>query len=71
MSPSNVSKLLPPNVPTSGTKIKRVIAWWIALLVMEDGGCSLTFAQVTNPNITKVVAKSRCINKMEPLTYPT
>ena len=28
---------------------------------MEDGGCSLTYAKVTNPNIIKVAAKSPCI----------
>ena len=28
---------------------------------MKDGGCSLTFAKVTNPNIIKVIAKSSCI----------
>ena len=46
--------MLPPNLGTSGTKIKRVIDRWIALLVMEDGGCSLTFAKGDNPNIIKV-----------------
>ena len=29
------------------------MAQWIALLTLEDGGCSLTFAKVTNPNIIK------------------
>jgi hypothetical protein len=40
------------------TKLKRVIAWWIALLIMEDGGCRLIFAKVTNPNIIKAAGKS-------------
>ena len=47
----------PPNLLTSGTKIKHVIAQWIALLIMEDGGCSLTIVKVTNPNIIKATAK--------------
>ena len=45
-------------LPTSRTKIKRVIARWIALLIMEDGWCSLTFAKVTKPSIIKAAAKS-------------
>ena len=52
------SHMPPPNLPTSGTKIKSVITWCIALLVMEEGGCSLTFAKLTNPNIMKVATKS-------------
>jgi hypothetical protein len=60
--PPLFSKLPPPNLSTSGTKIKCVIAWWIgALLIMEDGGCSLTFVNATNPNIIKVAAESPCI----------
>ena len=35
-------------MPTSPTKIKRVIVWWITLIIMEDGGCTLIFAKVTN-----------------------
>ena len=35
------------NLPTLGTKIKHVIVQWIALLIVEDGKCSLTFAKVT------------------------
>jgi hypothetical protein len=27
---------------------------------MEDGGCSLTFAEVTNPNIIKAATKILC-----------
>ena len=50
------SHMSPPNFPTSSTKTKHVIAWWIALLTMEDGECSWTFAKVINPNIIKVVA---------------
>jgi hypothetical protein len=61
MLPPDLSKLPPPNLHTSGTKIKHAIAWWIALLIMEDGGCSLTFAEVTNPNIIIVATKSTCI----------
>ena len=48
----------PPNLPTSGTKMKCVIAYnymRITLPIMKDGGCNLTFAKVTNPNITKAV----------------
>ena len=36
MLPRNLPKLLSPNSYTLGTKIKRVIARWIALLIMED-----------------------------------
>ena len=50
--------MVPSKLSTLLTKIKRVIAWWIALLVMEDGGCNLIFAKVTNPNIIKVAAES-------------
>ena len=39
----------PPNLPSLGTKIKFVIAQWIALHIMEDDEHSLTFAEVTNP----------------------
>jgi hypothetical protein len=49
--------MLPPNLPTSRTKIKHVIALWRALLIMEDVGCSLTFVKVTNSNIIKAMAK--------------
>ena len=41
------------NLPTSDIKIKCVIAWWIALLIVEDGGCSLIVTKMTNPNIIK------------------
>ena len=34
---------------------------------MEDGGHSITFAKVTNPNIMNVVANSPCIT--HPPTY--
>ena len=43
----NLFKLPPLNLPTSFTKIEHVIAWWIQLLIMEDDGCTLTFAKVT------------------------
>ena len=53
---------MPPlDLPTLSTKIKHVIAQWIALHIMDDDGYILTFAEVTNPNIIKVVAKSSCI----------
>ena len=53
---------MPPcNLSTSPTKIKHVIVWWIALLIKEDDGYSFIFAEVTNPNIIKVVTKSTCI----------
>ena len=55
------SCMTPPNLSISGTKIKRVKARWIALRIMEDGGCSLIHVKVTNPNIIKVAAKSPCI----------
>ena len=51
----------PSNLPTLPTNVKHVVAQWIAILIMEDGGCSLIFAQVTNPNTIKVMAKSPCI----------
>ena len=51
----------PPNLPT--TKIEHVIAWWITLLVMDDGGCSMTFAKATNPNVIKAAATSSCITR--------
>ena len=47
-----------PDFPTLGTKFKLVIVRSIALLVMEDDGCSLIVAKVTNPNVIKVV----CLN---------
>ena len=40
--------MAPPNFPTSGTKMKRVITQQVALLIMKNGGCTLTFAKVTN-----------------------
>ena len=52
-SSHNTSSLVAHNhmpplyMPASGTKIKHVIARWIALLIVEDGGCSLTFMKVT------------------------
>ena len=62
MLPPNLLKLPPPNLPTSDIKKNKcVIAQWIALLVVEDGGCSLTFEKVTNPSIIRVAAKSTCI----------
>ena len=61
MPPHGLPKLLPPNLPTSHTQIKRVIAQWIALPIMEDVGCSLTPAKMTNPNIVKATAKSPCL----------
>ena len=36
---------------------------WLALLIVEDGGCTLIFAKVTNPNIIKVSTKAMCINR--------
>ena len=62
MAPPDSPKLLPPNLPISGTKIKRVITRWIGLLIIEDDGCSLAFAKVTNPNIIKGVDKSPYIS---------
>ena len=53
--------ILPPNFPTLGIEIKDVITWWIALLIMKNDGCSLTFVTVTNPSIIKMEAKSPCI----------
>ena len=44
--------MLSPNLSTLGTKIK-----WIALFIMEDDGCSLTFEKMANTNIIKLVAK--------------
>ena len=58
------SRMPPLNLPTSGTKIKCVIAQWITLLVMEDGGCSLTYVKEIDPNIIKVAAKSSCITHL-------
>ena len=46
---------------TLATKLKCVIDRWIALLIMEGDGCSLTFAKATNPYIIKAVAKSPTI----------
>ena len=54
MPPPNLSKLPCPNLPTSGTKFEHVITQGIALLIMGDGGHSLTFAKVATPNIIKV-----------------
>jgi hypothetical protein len=63
----------PPNFPTLSIKIKRVIAWWIALQIMEDGGCSLTFAKVANhhvwlthwieANVPPIRSQNRCPSK--------
>ena len=50
----------PPNLPTLGTKIKCVIARWVALPIMKDSVYSLTFAKATAVNIIKVAAKSPC-----------
>ena len=55
--------MMPPNLPTLGTKIKCVIAEWIAL-IMEDDGCRSTFAKATNINIIKAVAKLSCITHL-------
>ena len=33
--------------PPRTQNIKRVISRWVALLIMEDDGCTLTFANVT------------------------
>jgi len=60
MLPPNLSKLLSPNLSTLGIKIKSVIAQWIAPLIMEDDGCSLIFAKVTNINIIKAGDKVAC-----------
>ena len=57
----NLPKLPPPNFPSFGTRIKRVVVGWITLLIMEEGGCSLTFAKFTNPKIVNAAAKSSCI----------
>ena len=53
--------MAPRNLSNSPTKIKHVIVRWIALLIMEDDGCSFIFAEVPNPNIIKVVTTSTCI----------
>ena len=42
----NLPKLLPHDLPTSGTKIKRVMARWITLLIKDDGGCRYGRTQV-------------------------
>ena len=47
----NVASLL---ISHLGHEIKRVIARCIALPIMENDGCSLISAHVTNPNIIKV-----------------
>ena len=47
----------PPNFPNSPTKIKHVRAQLVALLIMEDVGCTLMYANVANPNIIKVATK--------------
>ena len=52
----------PPNFSTSCRKIKHVITRRIALLIMEDGGCSSTFVKVTNPSVIKTTTKSPYIN---------
>ena len=64
MPPPNLPKFMPSILPTLGTKVKCVIAWLKALLIMDYDECSLTSTKVTNPNIIKVAAKSPCI------TYP-
>ena len=46
MPPPNLPKLPPPNSLISSTIIKCIIAKWITL-IMEDGGCSLSFAKMT------------------------
>ena len=57
-----VHKSQPPlNLPTMGTKIKHVLAQWIALLHIENGRCSLTFAKVIKPNNNKTATKSSYI----------
>ena len=59
MPPPHLPKLPSPNLPTLGTKIKRVIARRIALFIMEDSNySSLTFEKVTNPNIIEATTKS-------------
>ena len=50
----------PPDLPSSGTRIKRVITRWITLLIMEDAECSLTFVKVANQNIIMAAAKPPC-----------
>ena len=61
MRPPNLSKLSSPDLPTSGTEIKHVIAPWIALLVMEDGWVQFDFAHVINPHIIKATIQSPCV----------
>jgi hypothetical protein len=46
MPPSNWPKLPPSYLPFASTKIKYVIAQWIAL-IMKDVGCSLIFAEAS------------------------
>ena len=58
------SQMPPPNLPTLGTKIKCVIAWWTTLLIMEDSGCSLTFVKVTNPNIQQLHQQLRLYQQL-------
>ena len=59
---ASLPKLPLPNLVISGTKLSmlHVIAHQIALLIMEDGGCNLTIAKVTNPNFIKAMAKLSC-----------
>jgi hypothetical protein len=57
-SPAPHARLL--ILPTSSTRIKGVIAWWIALLILEDDEYALSFAKVMNPKIIKAMAKSSC-----------
>ena len=67
---SNLPKLPSPNLPTSGTKIKHVIAWWIAPIIIEDGGCSLTFVKVATPNIIKAVVNPNIVKAVAKLKSP-
>ena len=48
--------------------MKGVIAWWIILLILKDGGCSFTFVKVSDPNNIKAAAKSPC-NTHPPICY--
>lgn len=63
------------NHPTDGFKALEAYpkkVGLIALLIKKDGECNLIFVKISNPNITKLVAKSTCITnptKLEQLYY--
>jgi hypothetical protein len=57
MATSTKTKLPLLDLPTSPTKINRVIAWWMVLLIMKDVEWGLIFGTLTNANISNVAAK--------------